>query len=100
MTTKPRAAGPRRTPPPALGHREYKALLALGALCAVLGGWLALARETPVTAGTASLGSTEVVSVPAVISSPGLNRAVGALVPVPIAAPAQPRPITRTRSSR
>ena len=100
MTTKRPSAGPRRTPPARPGHREYKALLALGTLCVVLGGWLALARETPATADTAGQGRAGAVSVPAAISSPGANRAGGALVPAPTAAPAWPQPITRTRSSR
>ena len=79
-------ARPRRTPPARPGHREPKALLALGTAAAILAGWLVLAREVPV-ASTASPQPVASGAAPASVSA----RQVGQ---------ARPRPITRTRSSR
>lgn len=82
----------RRIPPARPGHRETKALLTLGAVAAILTGWLALARGIP-TASAADMAPTLGGAAPANTSraqpAPGLP-----------ASQAQPRPITRTRSSR
>ena len=85
-------ARPRRAAPARPGHRETKALLTLGAGAAILAGWLALARETPTASAAAvapPIGGAAPASTARAQTAPGRS-----------ASQAQPRPITRTRSSR
>jgi hypothetical protein len=100
MAMKSLPATQRRPLPSRPGHRDHKTLLTLGALCAILGGWLALARWAPATANTpGQIGGD--AAVPTTISLPALNPARGT-APSAGQIPTQPglRPITRTRSSR
>ena len=92
MTKSDSAARPRRTPPVRPGHREPKVLLTVGAVAAVLAGWLALTRESPATntpmpsivvGGVAQAGTTVTKAAPALPATQ-----------------VRPRPIARTRASR
>lgn len=84
---------PRRKAPSRSRHQDQKLLLALGAVGAILAGWLALAGGAPTTTAAEQVAASTVVNI-----VPG---APGTLLPgASTRPPAQPRPIVRTRSSR
>ena len=93
MPAKTSILTPRRKAPTRSRHQDQKLLLALGAVCAVLAGWLALAGGAPATtaAGQAVAGTVQ-TSAPAVPGSSVPRASIRPSVP--------PRPIAHTRSSR
>jgi hypothetical protein len=94
---------PRRKPVARPGHRKSKLLLTVAALCAMLGGWLALDCGTPATtAGAASQGAGDTSVVPEAVRMLSPMPTTDTLEPIAHPGPGErrPQPITRTRSSR